>query len=172
MAVLKRFHVPATFFMVGDLVEKYPHLARTVAARGYPIGDHSWDHPVSPALADLSPSAITAQIADAKAALDDVGIDPTLFRPPGGSYDDFVVQEARREGMRVVLWSVDPQDWRSELTAKQVTRSVLSHVKAGSIILLHDGGGDAGHTIKALPDIIRGIRKRGLRFTVVSALPH
>lgn len=171
MAVLRRFHVPATFFMIGQLVQRYPHLARTVASH-YPVGDHSWDHPVSPALADLSASAITAQIADAKEALSAVGIEPTLFRPPGGSYDDFVVQEARREGMRVVLWSVDPEDWRSDLTAKQVTKSVLSHVRPGSIILLHDGGGDAAHTIKALPDIIRSIRKRGLTFTVVSALPH
>jgi peptidoglycan/xylan/chitin deacetylase (PgdA/CDA1 family) len=171
LAVLKRFHVPATFFMVGNLVERYPSLARTVAAAGYPIGDHSYDHPISPALADLSAEKIMAEIAAAKDALNAVGIDPTLFRPPGGSYDDFVVQEARREGMRVVMWSVDPEDWRSGLTAKEVAKSVLSHVRAGSIILLHDGGGDAAHTIKALPDIIRGIRKRGFTFTVVPARP-
>ena len=171
VAVLKRFHVPATFFMVGSLVERYPTLARAVAAAGYPVGDHSYDHPVSPALADLSAEKITAEIVDAKDALKSVGIVPTLFRPPGGSYDDFVVQAARREGMRVVMWSVDPEDWRSGLTAKQVTKSVLSHVEPGSIILLHDGGGDAGHTIKALPAIIRGIRKMGLTFTTVPARP-
>jgi len=171
MAVLKRFHVPATFFMVGYLVERYPGVARAVAAAGYPVGDHSYDHPVSPALAEMSAEKVTGEITDAKDALKTVGIDPTLFRPPGGSYDDFVVQEARREGMRVVMWSVDPQDWRSGLTAKAVAKSVLSHVRPGSIILLHDGGGDAGHTIKALPAIIRGIRKRGLSFTTVPARP-
>ena len=150
-------------------MERYPKLARAVAAAGYPVGNHSYDHPVSPALADMSAEKITSEIADAQDALNAVGIDPTLFRPPGGSYDDFVVQEARREGMRVVMWSVDPQDWRSGLTAKEVAKSVLSHVRAGSIVLLHDGGGDAGHTIKALPAIIRGIRKKGLTLTTVPA---
>lgn len=169
LAVLKRFHVPATFFMVGSLVERDPNIARAVKAAGYPIGDHSYDHPISPALADLSPEKITAEIADAKDALSAIGIEPTLFRPPGGSYDDFVVQEARREGMRVVMWSVDPEDWRSGSTAKEVAKSVLFHVRPGSIILLHDGGGDAAHTIKALPSIIRGIRKMGLTFTTVPA---
>jgi len=171
IAVLRRFHVPATFFMVGSLVERYPGLAHAVVAAGYPVGDHSYDHPVSPALVELSAERITGEITDAKDALEAVGVDPTLFRPPGGSYDDFVVQEARRQGMRVVMWSVDPQDWRSGLTAKAVAKSVLAHVRPGSIILLHDGGGDAGHTIKALPAIIRGIRKRGLSFTTVPARP-
>jgi peptidoglycan/xylan/chitin deacetylase (PgdA/CDA1 family)/sulfur carrier protein ThiS len=171
IAVLRRFHVPATFFMVGNLVQRYPHVARAVAEAGFAVGDHSYDHPVSPALADLTDQRIAAEIGDAKGALTSVGASPTLFRPPGGSYDDFVVQEARREGMRVVLWSVDPQDWRSNVTAKEVTRRVLRHVEPGSIILLHDGGDDAAHTIKALPAIIRGIRKMGLGFTMVPARP-
>ena len=171
MAVLRRFHVPATFFMVGYLVQRYPGVARAVAAAGYPIGDHSFDHPVSPALADLTEHRISAEIGDAKDALTSVGVSPTLFRPPGGSYDDDVVQEARRQGMRVVLWSVDPQDWRSNLSAREITKRVLKHVTPGSIVLLHDGGGDAAHTIKALPAIIRGIRAMGLGFTTVPAHP-
>ena len=171
MDVLRRFHVPATFFMVGYLVQRYPGLARAVAAAGYPIGDHSFDHPVAPALAELTDGRVSAEIGDAKDALTSLGVSPTLFRPPGGSYDDFVVQEARRQGMRVVLWSVDPQDWRSNLTAKEITKRVLKHVGPGSIVLLHDGGGDAAHTIKALPAIIRGIRGKGLGFTTVPAHP-
>ncbi len=169
MAVLHHYRVPATFFMVGYLVDRYPELARKVAEAGYPIGNHSFDHPVAPALADLGTDRIMAEIADATTALEAAGIEPTLFRPPGGSYDDFVVQEALRRGMRVVMWSVDPKDWRAGLTAKEVTKAVLRQVKPGSIILLHDGGGDAAHTIKALPAIIRGIRKKGLGFTTVPA---
>lgn len=171
VALLKKFHVPATFFMIGNRVQAYPQIAQAVAAAGFPVGDHSWDHPEDPALTALPPEKIISEIADAKTALTDLGITPTLFRPPGGSYDDAVVQEARALGMRVVLWSVDPQDWRSSRTAKEITRSVLARVQPGSIILLHDGGGDAGHTIKALPDIIKRIRKRGLGFTTVPAHP-
>ncbi len=171
LAVLKRYHVPATFFMVGNLAERYPDLVAKVVKRGHQIGNHSFDHPVSPALAELTDEDIVAEIADASAALTKAGIRPTLFRPPGGSFDDFVVQEARREGMRVVLWSVDPRDWRAARTKRQIVHSILRHVKPGSIILLHDGGGDAAHTIDALPKIIRGIRHRGLRFVTIPPQP-
>ncbi len=167
MHVLRRFHVPATFFMIGNLVRRYPSIARAVAHAGFEIGDHSWDHPLFPPLAALRPAKVVSEIALARRALGKEGIAPTLFRPPGGSYDDAVVQDARVQGMRVVLWSVDPQDWRSGLTPKQVAKAVLSHVRPGSIVLLHDGGGDAAHTIAALPAIIKAIRKRGLGFATV-----
>jgi peptidoglycan/xylan/chitin deacetylase (PgdA/CDA1 family) len=167
VSILQRYHVPATFFEVGYLVQRYPGIVRRVARAGFPIGNHSYDHPVAPALAALPEPKIAHEISGASDALSAVGVHPSLFRPPGGSYDDFVVQEARRQGLRVVLWSVDPKDWRSGVTAKQITRSILKHVEAGSIVLLHDGGGDAAHTIEALPGIIRGIRRKGLGFTVV-----
>jgi peptidoglycan-N-acetylglucosamine deacetylase len=167
MRVLQRFHVPATFFEIGYLVRRYPSITRAVERAGFEIGDHSWDHPLNPPLSALHPAKITSEIVLAKLALEKEGVKPTLFRPPGGSCSDAVVQAAQAQGLRVVLWNVDPQDWRSGLTPKRVARAVLSHVHAGSIVLLHDGGGDAAHTIAALPAIIRGIRKRGLSFVVV-----
>jgi peptidoglycan-N-acetylglucosamine deacetylase len=169
MAVLQRFHVPATFFEIGYLVRRYPDIVRAVRQAGFHVENHSWDHPESPPLADLTDQRIESEIADANTALRKEGADPTLFRPPGGSYDDTVVQMARDQGMRVVLWSVDPRDWVSSRTPRQITHAVLSQVQPGSIILLHDGGGDAGHTIAALPKIIRKIRARGLRFVFVPA---
>jgi peptidoglycan-N-acetylglucosamine deacetylase len=171
MHVLEHFHVPATFFEIGYLVQRYPWITRAVAKAGFDIGDHSWDHPLNPPLNALKPAKITSEIGLAKLALEKQGVTPTLFRPPGGSYSDAVVQDARVQGLRVVLWNVDPQDWRSGLTPKQVARAVLSHVQAGSIVLLHDGGGDAAHTIAALPAIIKGIRKRGLGFSLVPPGP-
>jgi peptidoglycan/xylan/chitin deacetylase (PgdA/CDA1 family) len=167
VSILERYRVPATFFEVGYLVERYPGIVRRVARAGFPIENHSYDHPVDPALADMPEPKISQEINGASEALTTAGVQPTLFRPPGGSYDDFVVQESRRQGLRVVLWSVDPKDWRSRVTAKQITRSILKHVEAGSIVLLHDGGGDAAHTIEALPGIIRGIRRKGLGFAIV-----
>jgi peptidoglycan/xylan/chitin deacetylase (PgdA/CDA1 family) len=171
IAVLKHFHVPATFFEIGDLVQRWPSIARSVQQAGFEVGDHSWDHPLFPPLAKRSTRKIASEISRAADALDAVGAAPSLFRPPGGSYDDLVVQQARVLGMRVVLWSVDPQDWRSGLTPKHVAHAVLSHVEAGSIVLLHDGGGDAAHTIAALPAIIKGIRRMGLGFATVPAGP-
>ena len=171
LKILKRYRVPATFCMVGYEVDRYPSIARAVQRAGMTICNHSWDHPLDPALADLTPQHLHDELSRTNHALGSLGIQTTLFRPPGGSENDIVVQAARDQGMRVVMWSVDPQDWKSRLTAKQVAERVLSHVQAGSIVLLHDGGGDAGHTIKALPAIIKGIRKMGLKLVAIPNLP-
>jgi len=87
---------------------------------------------------------------------------PALFRPPGGSYGPPTLDIARSLGLRVVLWSVDPADWTPGITTKQIVARVLSAVQPGAIVLLHDGGGDRTATLKALPAIIKGIRKRHL----------
>jgi peptidoglycan/xylan/chitin deacetylase (PgdA/CDA1 family) len=71
--------------------------------------------------------------------------------------------------MRVVLWSVDPSDWTDGIAPKTIVRRVLSNLRPGSIVLLHDGGGDQTATIKALPAIIKGIRKRHLAFVALGS---
>jgi peptidoglycan/xylan/chitin deacetylase (PgdA/CDA1 family) len=172
LKILKHFKVPATFCMVGYEVQRYPSLAQAVQHAGMTICNHSWDHPLKPPLADLTPQHLRDELSRTNDVLSALGIQTTLFRPPGGSEDDAVVQEARNQGMRVIMWSVDPQDWKSGLSAKQVTERVLSKVTAGSIVLLHDGGGDAAHTIKALPAIIKGIKKMGLKLVAIPNLPN
>lgn len=165
--ILERLHVPATFFMVGYLVERYPGIVRMVADAGMRIGDHSWDHPVDPPFADLTRGRVAEEIGRTADALASLGIGARLFRPPGGSYDASVLREAQRRGMRLVTWSVDPRDWSSSTSAREIVHRVLGAVEPGSIVLMHDGGGDQGATIRALPRIIRGIRKMGLRLVSI-----
>jgi peptidoglycan/xylan/chitin deacetylase (PgdA/CDA1 family) len=165
--ILEHFHVPATFFMVGYLVERYPGIVRMVANAGMRIGDHSWDHPVDPPLADLTPQRVADEIGRTAVALASLGVGPRLFRPPGGSYDAAVLQEVELEDMRLVTWSVDPRDWSSNTSTNEIVHRVLGAVRSGSIVLMHDGGGDQGATIRALPRIIRGIRKMGLRLVAI-----
>lgn len=165
LAILHRFDVRATFFMVGTQVVANPNIVRNVVAAGHEIADHSYDHPDS--FADLADEQVVSEIGDASAALADLGVSPTSFRPPGGSYDDAVVASARSQGMRTVLWDVDPRDWVSGVPAKVIVSRVLRGVRPGSIVLLHDGGGDARHTIKALPDLIRALRQRGYTFVTI-----
>ena len=169
LRILHRYHVHATFFEVGSLVAQRPHLVAHVLAGGNEIGNHSFDHPET--MEQQSPDEIAAELRHTSNVLAEEGVHTTLFRPPGGWYDDALIQQARAQGMRVVTWDVDPRDWRSHVTPRDISRAVLSHVHAGSIVLLHDGGGDAGHTIRALPAIIKGIRSRGLRFVTVPARP-
>lgn len=165
--ILQRLHAPATFFMVGYLVERYPGIVRMVANAGMRIGDHSWDHPVDPPLADLTARRVADEIGRTADAVASIGIRPTLFRPPGGSYDAAVLREVERQGMRLVTWSVDPRDWSSNTSTSEIVHRVLDSVRSGSIILMHDGGGEQGATIRALPKIIRGIRRMGFRLVEI-----
>jgi peptidoglycan/xylan/chitin deacetylase (PgdA/CDA1 family) len=162
LRVLRRERVHATFFMVGSLVAERPAVVRAVMEAGHVVANHSLTHPIDPPFADLPDQRVEAEVAEAADALRDVGARPTLFRPPGGSTDDAVALEAWRQHERVVLWSVDPHDWDAARTPKQIAHDVLRRVRPGSIVLLHDGGGDGADTIAALPKIIKGIRKMGL----------
>lgn len=166
--ILERYRAPATFFLVGYLAERYPSLVRLEARAGMRIGNHSWDHPIDPAFGDLSETRISQEIGRTAQELSSLGMQVKLFRPPGGSWDERVMAETHRERMRLVTWSVDPKDWRPGTSARQIAKRVLGSVRAGSIVLLHDGGGDRRATIRALPRIIRGIRRRGLRLVAIS----
>lgn len=168
--VLERMHVDATFFMVGYLMERYPDVVRRVERAGMTIATHSWSHPYRMPFVDLAPHRLETEIArPADLLRRRFGISPTLFRAPGGSYDGSVVRIARDTGMRVVQWSVDPGDYRSSTRPGTIASTVLRSVRPGSIVLLHDGGGDPAATIRALPRIIRGIRDMGLELVAIDA---
>lgn len=167
LAVLRRLHARATFFVVGSLAERYPQLVRRELRAGMVVGNHTYHHPNSP-FDRLPRRRIRDEIAHGQAALGSLGLEVSLFRPPGGGFSPFVVGAAQRLGQRVVLWSIDPADWRHGVKPKEIIRRVLRAVRPGSIVLLHDGGGDRSATVAALPAIIKGIRSRGLRLVRIA----
>jgi len=165
---LKRLHVKATFFVIGYLADEYRSIVRREKRLGMTVGNHSYNHPLVPAFDQLPAKLLDDQIALGAASLGHAGVMPTLFRPPEGSFSSSVVKAAQARGERVVLWSVDPRDWAGIGTA-EIVRNVLSAVRPGSIVILHDGGGDRSATLNALPAIIKGIRRRGLRLEAVGS---
>ena len=167
LRLLHRDHVPATFFVIGQLAERYPNLVRAEIRSGMSVGNHSWDHPSSPPFDQLEPLRVRSEISATDAELDRLGDHVHLFRPPGGSFDPALVAFAHAEGLRVVLWDVDPRDWAPGASARQIARAVLAGIKPGAIVELHDGGGDRSATVAALPKIIRGLRGRGLRLRAI-----
>jgi peptidoglycan/xylan/chitin deacetylase (PgdA/CDA1 family) len=162
LSILRRKHVTATFFTIGYLVQRYPQIVQREKKLGMGIADHTWNHPNSTPFRTLPPGVIRMEMEKAKLAVADLGVEARLFRPPGGSTSAEVETIAAELGMRVVLWSVDPRDWVNTITPNTIVHNVLSHVRAGSIVELHDGGGDQAATALALPRIIKGIRKRHL----------
>jgi peptidoglycan/xylan/chitin deacetylase (PgdA/CDA1 family) len=167
LAILQRSGIEATFFCIGRQVQAYPALIRQEQAAGNLVEDHTWSHPN---LTLLPTPLLDQQLAlTARAILRLTGTPPAFLRPPYGAINASVLARARRLNLSLVLWNVDPRDWSLPGSATIVAR-VLSTTHNGSIILLHDGGGNRAQTIAALPGIIRALRARGLRFVTIQQL--
>ncbi len=161
LRVLRRKHVNGTFFELGQEVSGNASLMRKILAEGNEIGNHSTHHNAYPGYADLAfTSARIKRLTHFR---------PCLFRPPYGAVNSGVVSAAAQAGMRTVTWDVDPTDWATPGTGAIYSR-VVSAARPGSIILMHDGGGNRSETLAALPRIIDNLRHRGYRFKTVSAL--
>ena len=135
---------------------------------GHSIGNHTWSHPFLP---ELSESRLRAQIESASEmiALASGGPEPTLFRPPYGSRTAEVISWLGRTDTTSVVWDVYPYDWAMP-GSDVIARVVLEETRGGSILLLHDGGGDRSQTVAALPVIIEGLLEGGYRFGTVDSL--
>ena len=165
LTILSQRQAPATFFVVGRQVERYPELVRREVAAGMALGSHSYSHPQP--FDRLPVARIRDEITRGRRTLQPLGIHPVGFRPPGGAASPAVTAAAQEFGDRTVLWSVDPADWQPGVTADQLVQRVLAAARPGAIVLLHDGGGNRSATVAALPAIIDGLRRLGLTLTVV-----
>lgn len=169
--VLRDAGVPATFFMLGAAVDRYPALARRIVDDGHEIGNHGYHHRK---LQWRSPAYVRAEIAAGTAAITRAcGRAPTLFRAPHGFRNLWVTPIARSLGQRTVGWSVGAWD-PSCPDAAVIAARILRRVRPGSIVLLHDGDGydldgDRRQTARALPRIIRQLRQEGYAIVTLVA---
>ncbi len=167
--VLDRYRVPATFFCVGlHALAHHEELAR-MAAAGHQIANHTWSHPFLP---DLSHGELRAQLERTDEAIGEVvgGEGPRMFRPPYGSRTPEVLSWLTEHKATIALWDVEPFDWALP-GPQEITRLVLEQTRPGSVILLHDGGGDRSQTAEALPAVIEGLLARGYGFARLDELP-
>ena len=162
--IMDRYQVKATFFVVGEWVDKYPESVKALHDAGHEIMSHSDDHAHFNSLS-------TEEIAQNLNACNDkieavTGVRPTLFRCPYGEYDDHVINAVRAMGMEPIQWDVDSLDWK-DLSAEEITKRVTSKVQPGSIVLFHNA---ALHTPEALPSIIETLLQDGYTFVPISEL--
>ena len=162
--ILDEHDVKATFFLVGDWVDKYPDDVKNIAAHGHDIGNHSDTHPHLP---QLSTENATSEIQRCNEKIEALtGSAPTLFRPPYGDYNNSVVSAVKSLGMYCVQWDVDSLDWKDP-SPEQLCQNVLGKVRDGSIVLMHNG---AKNTPAALPSIIEGIKDKGFEIVLIKDL--
>jgi peptidoglycan-N-acetylglucosamine deacetylase len=167
ISILERENAPGTFFQVG-VSDTYFHASTSlIAARGYPIGDHTENHF---AMGKLAPKDQRVQLLEEISTIRHYGAPfPHLFRPPYGSWDNATLKLLHKYHMLMVLWTVDTNDYERP-GAKAIVHAAVSGARPGAIILLHDAGGNRTETVQALPKIIKSLRSRGYRFVTVPRL--
>lgn len=152
LALLKKHNVKATFCLVGSRVRAYPALVRAIVRDGHTLCNHTMGHDQQ--LRSKSNTRIAADLAATNALIRRAsGVTPKYFRAPGGNWSTRVRAVAADIGMRPLHWAVDPQDWRRPPAAKIVS-TVRSTTRRGSVILLHDAGGDRSQTEAALKTLL------------------
>ncbi|MEP7001118.1 MAG: polysaccharide deacetylase family protein [bacterium] len=167
--VLRHEGVHATFFVLGRHADRWPHLVRRMADEGHQLGNHGYFHRK---LHRRTPSYVRDDLtrgADAIARAS--GVRPAVFRAPHGFRSPWVTPIARSLGERTIGWSLGVWD-SARPGADEIVKRSLGGLRAGSILLLHDGdgydaNGDRTQTAEALPRIIEGLRARGFRFVTL-----
>ena len=158
LTLLNRKGVEATFFCVGRRAEQYPDIARSIAAQGHLIGNHSYEHGHLTNL--YSVKHLRADIAHAGQVIEGItGIRPSLFRPPMGLTNPRVFRVARELNLRVVGWSARGLDTKRE--SAEVIRRILRDVGPGGIVVLHDGGTNAETLVRTVDTLIDKLRAAG-----------
>ena len=163
--LLAAHHIKATFFVIGENVAEHPEIVARAAREGHEIGNHSWSHPN---LAKMSEEGVRSQLRRTDDAIKSAtGVRPTLLRPPYGS---ITAREKRwihdEFGYQIILWDVDPNDWKRPGPAVVRTR-ILKETRPGSIVLSHD---IHPGTIEAMPSTFDALEAKGFKFVTVSEL--
>ncbi|HEY1449822.1 MAG TPA: polysaccharide deacetylase family protein, partial [Solirubrobacteraceae bacterium] len=149
--------VSATFFLVGEQVQRNPSLAREILAAGHGIGVHCQRHRN---LLRLTPGQTRADIERAEAIIAEAtGVTTTLYRPPYGVLNAAALRLARSRGWRTLLWSQWGRDWERRATAASIAALVTKGVEEGSVLLLHDADDYSSpdswqRTVAALPHVL------------------
>ncbi len=170
--ILDRYGIKATFFETAANVEFYPQTTERLVADGQVIGNHSYDHSRLATAVDLR----YREVDQAQSVFQAVtGLAPALFRPPYGFHTPWQMRTVSGQRMITVNWDTEGLDWQKDATADSISRQVLSTVRPGSIILLHDGDENRHETsraatVEALPQIIEELQSQGYHFVTIPQL--
>ncbi len=165
LELLREAGARATFFLVGEQVERRPALVAEIIASGHRVELHSHRHRTQ---LRQTARAIRDDADRARAAIEEAGGQAVAdFRPPNGIFSASGLRAVRRRGWRPVLWSQWGRDWDAEATADSIAHRCTAAVRAGDVVLLHDADYYSApdswvRTVAALPAILEALESRGL----------
>ena len=169
LQILSLYNIKATFFVVGNNVEKNPDILKMIYDNGHEIGNHTYSHPD---MRKISAEQIDDEIIKTQKIIKEItGEAPALFRPPGGYLNNIIVDRITANNCKAVLWSwrQDTMDWKCP-EAETIVSTVISNIHDGDIILFHDLISGNSPTPCALKEIIPKLMDMGYEFVTVSML--
>ena len=163
--LLAAHHIKATFFLIGENAAEYPDIVAREVKEGHEVANHSWSHPN---FYKLSDDAVRSQLRRTDDAIKNAtGRSPIFLRPPYGNITARQKKWINQEfGYKIVLWDVDPLDWRRP-GPNVVCNRIVKNTRAGSIVLAHD---IHPGTIDAMPCVLKELEAKGFKFVTVSEL--
>lgn len=164
--ILKEYDVSATFFLVGFWVDDYPEMVEAIDEAGMEIGTHSNTHPD---MVKLDKATMKNELETCMSKITSItGKDISLFRAPFGSYNNDLIDVADGLGLKTIQWDVDSLDWKG-LSASDICNRVVSRVKNGSIILMHN---NSDNILDGLRLILNRLKVKGYKVTGISDLVY
>jgi peptidoglycan/xylan/chitin deacetylase (PgdA/CDA1 family) len=163
LAVLDRFGVPATFFIMGDMSELRPDLAREYLRRGHQVGNHGYDHNK---FTELSQAALANQLRATEAA---IGLQPDgkWVRPPHGALGLRTIAQLLANDYVIAMWSFDSRDYELDDADEIAARCSPEAISPGDVVLFHEG---MASTLAALPRVLDGLLGAGYECVTMADL--
>lgn len=165
--IFKQNDVKATFFWVGSSLQANPEIAKRVVAEGHAIGNHTWNHLYKRMDAATAKNEIERTN---ELIYKTTGVKTSFFRPPGGFLNNGLAAYAKSQNKAVIMWSLTSADTDPRAKYQVFVKNVVKGAEPGSIVLMHDGGGNRERTVKALPEIISGLKQKGYKFVTIPEL--
>ncbi|MFD3838165.1 bifunctional polysaccharide deacetylase/glycosyltransferase family 2 protein [Streptomyces sp. NPDC058642] len=174
LEILEKYDVPATFFVVGSMVSRYPGIVKDMVEQGNEVGIHTFTHVD---LSYQSDARVNREMQQTQLALAGAaGITTTLFRAPYSSETDAidnyswpVYEKLGEDGYTSVFVDTDSDDWKRPGVSK-IVKWATPDGDDGASVLFHDAGGERSQTIKALPEYIEKMKAKGYTFTTISGV--
>lgn len=165
--ILKKYSVPATFFVLGENAEKHPEIIKREIKEGHEIGNHTYSHL---AISEKNISGMRDEIIKTENSVYEITeYRPKLFRPPEGRCNENIASIAASLDYSVILWNIDTRDW-AHTSRDCIVDMVLNNIESGDIVLFHDAVSGKSNTADALEIIIPKLKEKGYIFVTVSEL--
>ncbi|WP_299122124.1 polysaccharide deacetylase family protein [uncultured Winogradskyella sp.] len=178
LQTLKKYNAKATFFCIGNNIEKYPEIFQNILDDNHSIGNHTYNHlkgwktktKMYVGNVELSDSVINFQVQNSKFIDKYDSESLKLFRPPYGKFKNKQSKKLLELGYRIILWDVLSYDWDKSIREETCFKNVISATKKGSIIVFHDSMKASRNLKYVLPKVLEYYTEKGFKFRAIKEI--